>query len=364
MQQLYIGWRIKGFKRFVDMGRRYNLSPEAQFRLSVIGYYHNGGQKNSSKTARHFGLHRNTVGKWLAIFDPNNLHSLEPSPRAPIHRYRRTTPEHIVQMVVAFKKKYPFLGKDKISVIFERDKGIIVKPSTVGRIIKRYKLTYLWRTAESACNFKKTVRKRKGRKRPPKTYINKKPGKWIQIDTIRICSDGKSVYVITAVDLATRLGVAKAYKSPSSSNAKDFLMILRMFYPAQFSIRMIHSDNGSEFLKYFDATCVALNIDHVFSYPRTPDMHGYVESFNGTIQREWLKKKDALLEPIELNKKIAEYLVFYNSFRPHKHLDYKTPLQVYCDYWSTSEKVHTMLWTHSLLEFPLLLFSILFNMFL
>jgi len=347
MQQLYIGWRVKGFRKFIELGQQYKLSPEAQFRLTVIGYYHNEGKKNVSRTGRRFGLHRNTVRKWLSIFNPNNLRTLEPAPRAPIHRYRRKTPEQIAQRVIEFKKGYPYLGKDKISKILKRDENIIVSPSTIGRIIKKYKLTYLWRTAESACNFKKIVRKRKSRKRPPRTYRNKKPGKWIQIDTIRICCDGQSVYVITAVDLATRLAVAKAYKSPSSANAKDFLMILLMFFPAQFSIRMIHTDNGSEFLKFFDSECARLNIKHVFSYPKTPDMHGYIESFNYTIQREQLKKTDALLEPIQLNRKIVEYLITYNSFRPHKHLDYKTPLEVYCNYWNNSEKVHTMLWTHS-----------------
>lgn len=353
MQIVYLGWRVKGFRKFLELGQHHKLSTEAQFRLMVIGYYHNEGRKNALKTGRHFGLHRNTVGKWIKLFNPNNLQKLEPRARAPVWRYRKKTAEEVIRRIVFWKHRYPYYGKEKIQVILEREERIIVSSSTIGRIIKAYKLQYLWRTAESACNFKKTIRKRKSRARPPETYTRKKPGKWIQIDTVRIFCDGQSVYVITAVDLATRLAVAKAYRSPSSKNAKEFLNILKLFFPAQFKIRMVHSDNGSEFLKYFDAACTEWKIRHVFSYPRTPDMHGYIESFNFTIQKECLKKTDALLEPIHLNRKIVDYLIEYNSFRPHQHLDYKTPLQVYCDYWSKSEKVHTMLWTHSPYRFSL-----------
>ena len=347
MQQLYIGWRIKGFKKFYELGQRFNLTPEAQYRLTVIGYYFNQGQQNASYTGRHFGIHRNTIMKWLSLYDPNKLHILEPKKRAPISRYRKKIPENIVKRIIYWKKLYPYMGKNKICKILKREDNITVSSSTIGRIFKKHKLTYLWRTQDSACNFKKTIRNRKIRKRPPKVYTHKKPGKWIQIDTVRIMFAGQSIYVITAVDLATRFGIAKAYKSPSSSNARDFLNILKLFFPGKFSIKMVHTDNGSEFLKFFHLECEKSKIEHTFSYPRTPKMHAYIESFNGTIQRECLKKKDALLEPVELNKKIIEYLITYNSFRPHQNLDYKTPLEVYCQYWNNSPKVHTMLWTHS-----------------
>jgi len=59
--------------------------------------------------------------------------------------------------------------------------------------------------------------------------------------------------------------------------------------------------------------------------------------------------------PEEINRKIVDYLITYNSFRPHKNLGYKTPLQVYCNYWNNSTKVHTMLWTHSIKWFTLTL---------
>jgi transposase InsO family protein len=351
MRTLYIGRWLRGINTFFRLGHQYNISPEADYRLKVIGYYFGPGKENASATARHFGLHRNTVGSWIKIFDTKNPKSLEPKKPVPIKRYRKKTPDWIVQEVVALKKQYPYYGKEKVSRILKRDKNIIVSASTCGRIFKQYKLTYLWRNHESSVNFKKTIRKRKSRKRPPKQRKVTKPGQWIQIDTIVIYHKGQRVYVITAVDLYSRLMVAFAYQTPSSKNAKDFLNKLRLFFPAFSKIEMIQSDNGSEFLKFFDQECDKLGIEHTFSYPRSPKMNCYVERLNGTIQIECLKRTDALGSIYALNEKIIAYIVEYNSFRPHQSLDYETPLEVYCNHFATStdpsSEVHKKIWTHT-----------------
>ena len=348
MRIINIGWKVKGFRSFVKLGQRFNLSPEAEYRLKVIGYYFNKFNEDASKTGRYFGLHRNTVGKYVGSYDPNNLHLLEPKSKAPIKTYRVKTADWIVDLIIKIKKEHPYLGKVKVHIILIRDHGITVSDSTIGRIFNKYKLTYLWRTYESACNFKKTIRKRKSRKRPPKVYKSNRPGKWIQIDTIKFGFAGQYVYVINAVDLCSRLAISFAYKTPGSKNARDFLFKLQQFFPDVFSIEMIQTDNGSEFLKYFHAELEKQKIIHTFSYPKQPKMNAFVESYNKTIQLECLKKKDALLPIRVLNEKIAQYLVTYNSWRPHQSLGYKVPLVVYLKYWFTyHQKVHTNIWTCS-----------------
>jgi len=237
MQQLYIGWRVRGFRRAYEMAKKYDLSSEAQYRLNVLHWYHNEGNSNISLTGRHFGLHRNTVSKWVKKFDPYNLKSLEPEKRIPIHTYKGhpVTYEH---RTIVLKKKYPYYGKEKLKILLKRE-GIYVSSSWIGKIIKKHKLQYLWRTKESACNFKKTIRRRKSRKRPPKLSVPEKVGTWLQLDTIVLYSEGKSVYVITAVDLTSRFSIAYAYPSPSSSNAKDFLKKVKNFFPDNISIKMM-----------------------------------------------------------------------------------------------------------------------------
>lgn len=350
MRIVYIGRWIKGFKKFYEIGQQYNLSPDAQYRLTVITYYFNQGNKNASLTARYFGLHRNTVNNWLRIFDSNNFKSLEPKKPIPIEKIRKKTPPHIVQRVVEIKKKYFYFGKEKIRILLLRE-GIKISASTIGRIFKEYKLTYLWRRYESPVKYKKTIRNKKKRKRPPKIRKTSRPGQWIQIDTVVVYWKGERVYVISAIDLYSRIALSYAYKSPSSANAKDFLDKLKLFFPGYCKIEMIQSDNGSEFLKFFDQALNKEGIEHTFSYPKTPKMNTFIERYNRTIQEECLEKSDVKSSLKVLNHKIIQYIIEYNTIRPHQSLDYKTPLEVFCEYWVTSTKstkeVHKKIWTHT-----------------
>ena len=348
MQQYYIGWRVKGFRSFTKMMQQYDLSVEAQYRLSVIGWYFNEGERNASLTARHFRLHRNTIQKWLKQFNPHNLNSIEPKARVPIHTFSEGHPVYYEQRAVALKKHYPYYGKEKIRVLLN-DEGIQVSASWVGKIIKKHKLQYLWRTHESSCNFKKTIRKRKSRKRAPKLSVPDKVGTWLQLDTVVLYWKGKRVYVITAIDLTSRFAIAYAYATPSSKNAKDFLKKIQMFFPGNISIKMIQTDNGSEFLKYFHQECGEKKIEHTFSYPKCPKQNAYVERFNCTIQIECLKRIDATKPLFALNQKIADYLVEYNAVRPHQSLDYKRPIDIYSKHFCPAKSgVHTMYVTHTL----------------
>ena len=353
MKIRYLGWNINNFSKFIKLGQRFNISPEAEYRLKVIGHYFNKFDQNASKTGRYFGLHRNTITKYVSLYDPNNLHTLEPTAPVPIKTYRKKTPGWLKDLIERLKRNKPYYGKEKVCTILKREHNIKISASTIGRVFKERKLTYLWRTKLSACNFKKTIRKRKSRKRPPKTFYSNKPGKWIQIDTIKFGFAGQYVYVINAVDLYSRLAISYAYPSPNSKNAKDFLCKLQNFFPKPYSIKMIQTDNGSEFLKYFQAELEKQKIDHVFSYPKSPKMNAYVETYNKTIQLECLEKTDALLPLGRLNKKIINYLIEYNTYRPHQSLDYQVPLLVYLRHWLKHQKVHTRLWTSSPLSFPL-----------
>ena len=347
MQQYYIGWRVPGFRKFLKIMDQYDLSSEAQYRLSVLSWYFTNGDKNASATARHFGLHRNTVTKWLKSYNPKNLKTLESKPRVPVHTFRKGYPVSYEQRVLALKKEYPYYGTQKIRVLLH-DEGIHVSASWVGKIIKRHNLQYLWRTQESACNFKKTIRKRKSRKRAPKLSVPDKVGTWLQVDTIMLYWKGKRVYVITAIDLTSRFAIAYAYATPSSKNARDFLRKIQLFFPGSISIKMIQTDNGSEFLKYFHQECEKKKIEHTFSYPKCPKQNAYVERFNCTIQTECLKRIDATKPLFILNQKIADYLIEYNSIRPHQSLDYKRPIEIYSQHFCpTKSGVHTMYVTHT-----------------
>jgi len=90
----------------------------------------------------------------------------------------------------------------------------------------------------------------------------------LQLDTIVIYYGNLKRYILTAVDHSSKFGYARMYKSHSSKAAADFLY--RLQYLINQRILNLQTDNGSEFVKYFEQVAITLGIDRYFSRVRTP----------------------------------------------------------------------------------------------
>ncbi|MCD5384674.1 MAG: integrase core domain-containing protein, partial [Candidatus Pacebacteria bacterium] len=152
------------------------------------------------------------------------------------------------------------------------------------------------------------------------------PGALVELDTVVFYVNGMRRYIITAIDLYTRTAYAKAYKSPSSANARDFFKELETVLP--FSISHIQTDNGSEFEKHFRKHVESLGIVHFNTYPRSPKMNAHIERFNGTIQREFADMHLGLLsvDMEAFQREMSEWLLWYNTERPHEGIGLVSPL--------------------------------------
>lgn len=97
---------------------------------------------------------------------------------------------------------------------------------------------------------------------------------------------------------------------------------------------MFHSDQGAQYTSYiFRAHLKELHIKQSFSTPGTPYDNSVCESFFHTL------KKEALYHhlygtPQELQAVLDEYINFYNSQRPHRKLNMKTPIQYESAFYS------------------------------
>ncbi|EJJ98526.1 hypothetical protein KPNIH17_27260, partial [Klebsiella pneumoniae subsp. pneumoniae KPNIH17] len=111
------------------------------------------------------------------------------------------------------------------------------------------------------------------------------------------------------------------------------------------AIRQVVTDNGKEFLGNFDKTLQEASIKHIWTYPYTPKMNATCERFNRTLREQFIEFNELLLfEDLNLfNQRMAEYLVLYNSKRPHKSLELMTPV----DYILRESKNCNMWWTHT-----------------
>jgi transposase InsO family protein len=103
------------------------------------------------------------------------------------------------------------------------------------------------------------------------------------------------------------------------------------------------TDNGKA--GNFDKTLQEASIKHIWSYRTHRKMNATCERFNRTLREQFIEFNELLLfEDLNLfNQRMAEYLVLYNSKRPHKSLELMTPV----DYILRESKNCNMWWTHT-----------------
>lgn len=94
-----------------------------------------------TELAMRYGVSRRTLHKWPARHDTAGLNGLVDRSRAPQHSPRRTA-EHLIAEIVAFRKRFLFMGPRKIVVRLTELHPEIDWPaaSTVGDILTRAEL--------------------------------------------------------------------------------------------------------------------------------------------------------------------------------------------------------------------------------
>ncbi|MBI3335343.1 MAG: transposase [Candidatus Portnoybacteria bacterium] len=101
-----------------------------------------------------------------------------------------------------------------------------------------------------------------------------------------------------------------------------------MVFPYPFGFMYVLTDNGSEFKKHFSSALKQLHLIHYHTYPKTPKMNAHCERFNRTIQEEFINyHEQELLEPASFNQMLINWLIWYNTKRPHWALNLLSPLQ-------------------------------------
>ncbi len=318
----------KGKGNFWDyyrlQAKQEGISPEGKLRLEWIAFYYTVGKQNITKTSAHFGISRRCLRRWIKRFDTRRAKSLEQYSKRPKSVRCWMVTEKEEQRVIALRKENMEFGKQKLKILYEGQYREKISTWRIERIVRKHNLF--------------AVRKKKkiytiGRQKQTRIRIHTvkeqlkilPAGVLWHTDSILIWWYGQRRIIFTALEDKTKLAFARVYKSASSQNGADFLKRLR--YLSENKLQVIHSDNGSEFAKTFSDTCQQLSIQQIFSRPHTPKDNPCLEKFNHTIQREWLDFSEIGLDDIqEANKDITEWLVKYNSYRPHQALDYKTPL--------------------------------------
>jgi transposase InsO family protein len=325
--------------------RRFSRDEIAQERLKIIQFYDQFGEK---ATKEAFGSDRKVVHVWKKRLkgNDNKLMALIPSSTRP-HRVRRMhTDSRIIEFVRDKRQQHPRIGKEKLKPLLDKycnEHSIrSVSESTIGKIIKRNKLFFQRsgrvyhdpssKVAQNALKRKKRLRV----KHPPK---HTEYGHF-QADSSYLFLDGLRRYIISAIDSKLKFAFSSCYSYLSSRNGKEFLRRLEMVYPL--NIKSMQTDNGSEFLGDFDEHLKSRKIPHYFSYPRCPKINGCVERYNRTLKEEFVENNLDAIDNIDVfRRRLTEYLVFYNTERPHKTLGLKSPVDYLISEGALSKKIAT-----------------------
>lgn len=313
---------IKGFLTVYNraLKYRYMITEQAKKRMKILIHWEKYGL---SSTVDAFDVLERTLFNWKRVFKDGGgkIEALNPKSRVPQKKRKRMWDERIIEEIKKLRIDHPNLGAEKIHPLlldYCDVVGITKCPSssTVERLI--VDLGGLRTAPQKVTGTGRVVKvKRNKVLRKPKDFKILYPGHTIALDTIEKQKNGHRMYILTAIDIYTRTTYAIATKSHSSRTFAHFFYLIMQMFP--YDISNVLTDNGSEFKKYLSKLLTENKITHYHTYPKTPKMNAHCESFNGTIQEEFVDYNvDLLFSDTSLfNEKLKDYLIFYNTKRVH-----------------------------------------------
>lgn len=296
----------------MDMAYSQNPNlPQVRMRAVELVKYHGWSIR---KTARYFGFSHCAVRLWLKRKPEYGSYGrlVIPTLSSRPHYHPKTLSLEIVSRILAVREE----RNQCAEIIHHRliKEGILVSLSSVKRTLKRY-------------GIRKFSRWKKWHQYPPRPLADY-PGMLVEIDSMLDgqSTDRLSAYVL--LDVCSRWGYALPVARINSHVSTRFVRQAQELAP--FSFKILQSDHGSEFSKWFTKVIEYRGIQHRHSRVRKPTDNGHVERFIQTLQKDCLSRIPRTLRSWQ--KEMPEFLRYYNAERPHMGLNYKTPMQVVRSY--------------------------------
>lgn len=324
--------KFRGTKGFISTWERvirfrYMISEQAKERCRILAFWE---KYDTTATKEAFKVSRPTLFRWQKALQEHlgKLEGLNKKSTAPKHKRKRVIPDEVKNFIINERKFDPHLSKDKLSVLMKQDEVATLSASTVGRMLDDLKKQGVLRStkklsyhAKTDSFHEKTLIKRK------KLRSKGHDGGLVKADSIVRFTDGIKRYVVTAIDLESKFAFAYAYTNHSSKGTVDFMKKFKRIAPI--SLTHVQTDNGSEFAKHFEVILEKENIVHFHTHPRCPKENSEIERFNRTISEAFISRNKLLLahDIDAFNEKLIDWLLWYNTRRPHWSLGLVSPLK-------------------------------------
>lgn len=256
--------------------------------------------------ARRYGVSPGTISKWMKKATVIGFHPIPTRSSRPTHHPKQLRDELVWTI---FHKR--LLTKRCAEVVHQEliNEGVVVSLASVKRTLDRLGLT---------------------KKRSPWKRFHphvdrpraEKPGDLVQIDTIHTMqSEKKRMYTFVLIDVYSRWIYAKAYQRMNAATTLAFVREAERHAP--FCFRMLQSDHGPEFGKWFVSQ---IQKDHRYTRIGKPNDNAHIERVNRTIQEECLDKE--VRTPQAYNRALKKYLPYYNTKRLHLGISLKAPIEL------------------------------------
>jgi len=142
---------------------------------------------------------------------------------------------------------------------------------------------------------------------------------------------GRAFRIFNVLDVFSRRGFEPLveYCLPGKYIAEYLDSLFRLYG----SPRVIRRDDGPEFRSFeFQRVIKRWRIREEVIPPGQPFNNGHIESYQGTMRDELLQREE--FETLkEAQQKIKDWVRRYNTERPHSSLGYKTPQEVWDEYY-------------------------------
>lgn len=288
--------------------------------------------------ANRCGVNRSTIWRWRRKWDRLNEHAQltnanRPNRQAGLvfrftacswriptltsrpHHSPRAVGERIVARVLELRAQLKRCA-EVIWYQLTHTNGVPVSLSSVRRILKRHHCF-------------DGARKKRVRPDNPRRPLVTKPGELIETDTIHyICPLTKTRrYVYTVIDLYTRMAYAEIHPRILPGLAANVVAHARNEFG--FDFHMVQADNGPEFGRYFEQVLAGHSMLTRHTRLGRPNDNAHIERFNRTIQEECLGSSITYkTTTTHIQRKLDNYLEFYNFKRVHLGLQFRTPAEM------------------------------------
>jgi len=270
-----------------------------------------------SRTLKELGINRSTFYKWYDRYQREGFDGL--LPKSTTRRYFwNKIPEQQREEVIEFALDYEDLSPRELAFKFTDEKGWFISESSVYRILKERGLVTspAWIVMSAADEFEKKTKRPNQMWQNDFTYFKIMGWGWFYLSTIL---DDFSRYII-------HWELCQHQKQEDAERVISDAKSIAGLAPEEQVV--VLTDNGPCYIaKGFDEYLEEIGIKHIRGKKLHPQTQGKIERYHRTMKN--VIKLEHYFLPGELERRIGEFVDYYNNHRYHESLQNLTPADVY-----------------------------------